>query len=61
MRIIWIRNLKDSLEIIRSTPEREVRMSMIKMHVWNVSQVQNVKAPKLLGISIGGSDIVRIA
>ena len=33
MRIICIRNLKDSLEMIQSTPEKEVRLSMIGKRV----------------------------
>ena len=33
MRIICIRNLKDSLEMIQSTPEKEVSLSMIGKRV----------------------------
>ena len=33
MRIICIRNLKDSLELIQSTPEKEVSLSMIGKRV----------------------------
>ena len=45
MRIIWIGNLKDSLEIIQSTPEKEIRMLMICriMHVRNVGHVHKIE------------------
>ena len=47
MRIIWIGNLKDSLEIIQSIPEKEIKMLMKCriMHVCNVSHDQNLYKP----------------
>ena len=45
MRIIWIGNLKDSLEIIQSIPEKEIKMLMKCriMQVCNVSHVHKIK------------------
>ena len=50
MRIIWIGNLKDSLEIIQSIPEKEIKMLM-KCRIMHVcicqscSQDQNLYKP----------------